>query len=99
MSRYQFTPQAIDDLLEIWAYVARDNATAADRLEDAIYRACSLLADSPLRGHIRNDLTTRTLRFWTIQQYRNYIVVYDPETTPLQIVRILHGARNFTALL
>ena len=30
MSRYQFTPQAVDDLFEIWSYIAGDNLDAAD---------------------------------------------------------------------
>jgi hypothetical protein len=29
MSRYQFTPQAVADLFDIWSFVAQDNPTAA----------------------------------------------------------------------
>ena len=31
MTRFRFTPQASDDLLEIWRYIAADNPEAADR--------------------------------------------------------------------
>jgi plasmid stabilization system protein ParE len=99
MSSYRFTPQAVDDLFRIWSYVALDSVEAANRIEDAIYRACDLLAEAPLRGHIREDLTKRSLRFWTVQAYPNYIIVYDPTTRPLHIIRILHGARNIVAIL
>ncbi len=99
MSPYQFTPQAVSDLFEIWSYVARDSGEAANRVEDAIYRACDLLAEGPLRGHLREDLTKHPLRFWTVQAYPSYIIVYDPKTDPLQVVRILHGARNILAIL
>ena len=47
MSKYQFTPQAVADLFEIWTFIAQDNPTAADRVEEAVYRACNFLADSP----------------------------------------------------
>lgn len=47
MTRYQFTPQALDDLFEIWSYIAQDNPAAADRVEQAIYGACELLAGAP----------------------------------------------------
>ena len=47
MSHYQFTPQAVDDLFEIWSYVARDNVKAASRLEDAVYEACAFPAVLP----------------------------------------------------
>jgi len=50
MSRVQFTPQAADDLLDIWAYIARESVDAANRVEDAVYQACAFLAEGPLRG-------------------------------------------------
>jgi hypothetical protein len=36
MSRWQLTPEAENDLFEIWAYVARDNRDAANDVEEAI---------------------------------------------------------------
>ena len=63
MSRYHFTPQAADDLFEIWSYIARDSVEAANRVEEAIYKACSFLAEGPLRGNPREDLTKLPLRF------------------------------------
>ena len=32
----RYSPQAKDDLLEIWLYIARDNVSAADRWIDHI---------------------------------------------------------------
>jgi plasmid stabilization system protein ParE len=32
MGRYQFTPQGVDDLFEIWSYIARDSRAAAEWL-------------------------------------------------------------------
>jgi len=51
MTLYRFTPQASEDLLEIWRYIAADNPEAADRVENAIYDA--LIAQSPLARQIR----------------------------------------------
>jgi plasmid stabilization system protein ParE len=67
MNRYQFTPQAAEDLLDIWGFIAQDNLEAADRVEAAIFRACDLLADSPFAGSLRADLTKLPLRFWVVQ--------------------------------
>ncbi len=99
MSGYEFTPQASDDLLDIWSFIARDNSEAADRVEAAIFRACDLLAGSPLAGRIRKDVTSLPLRFWVVHPYSNYLIVYDPEKQPLQIIRILHGARDLPSVL
>lgn len=71
----------------------------ADRVEEAIYDACGFVADAPMRGHSRPDLTTRSLRFWTLTRYPNYTIVYRPETAPLQIVAVLHGKRNIRRIL
>ncbi|MGH9351516.1 MAG: type II toxin-antitoxin system RelE/ParE family toxin [Terriglobia bacterium] len=99
MSLYCFTPQASNDLFEIWNTIARDSVDAVNRVEEALYEACAFLVEGPLREHIREDLTELPLRFWTVQPHPNYIVVYDPRTHPLQIIRILQGARNITDIL
>ena|SRR5258708_36085647 len=99
MSEYRFTPQAVDDLFEIWSYIARDNFEAANRVEEAVYSTCAFLADSPGAGRIREDLTALPVRFWLVQPFRNCWIVYNPQFKPLQIIRILHPARNIAAVL
>jgi plasmid stabilization system protein ParE len=99
MSSYQFTPQAVEDLFEIWSYIAGDDLDAANRVEDAIHAACAFLAETPRSGSVREDLTALPLRFWLVKPYRNYWVVYDPETMPLRVIRIIHAARNIPQIL
>jgi plasmid stabilization system protein ParE len=94
MSRYRLTPKARADLLAIWSYIAANNVEAADRVEAAIHHACAFLAEYPLCGHTRRDLTTLPVRIWTVPRYPNYVVVYDPVTKPVRIIRLLHGARE-----
>jgi plasmid stabilization system protein ParE len=99
MSVYALTPLAQADIFDIWSYIADDSEDAADRVEQAIYDACVLVAQAPRRGHSRPDLTPRSLRFWTLTRYPNYTVVYRPETAPLQVVAVLHGRRNIGRIL
>jgi plasmid stabilization system protein ParE len=94
MTSFQLTPQALADLFDIWSFIAKDNLIAADRVEDAIFRACELLAREPFIGRQRNDLTELPVRVWVVQPYSNYLIVYRPEKKPLQVVRILHAARD-----
>lgn len=96
---YRLTPEADADIFEIWCYIASDSIDAANRVEAAIYRSCALLASGPFRGHERKDLTRLPLRFWTVQPYRKYVIVYDPAMKPVQIIRVLHGGRNAARLL
>jgi plasmid stabilization system protein ParE len=96
---YVLTRLAKADIFEIWSYIAHDNEHAADRVEQAIYDACAFVAEAPMRGHSRPDLTARSLRFWTVTRYPNYAVVYRPDTTPLEIVSVVHGKRNTRRVL
>lgn len=99
MTKYKFTPQAVTDLFDIWSFIAGDNPAAADRVEEAVFKACDFLADSPLAGRTRTDLTPLPVRFWVLQPYSHYLVVYDPEKQPLQIIRILHASRDLPRVL
>jgi|SRR6516164_4077151 plasmid stabilization system protein ParE len=99
MSDYALTALAKTDIFQIWSYIAEHNENAANRVEQAIYDACSFLADSPLRGHLRPDLTPRPVRFWTVRRYRNYMIVYRHDTIPLQIIAVLHRKRDIQRIL
>ena len=48
---------------------------------------------------MRKYLTPLPVRFWVVQPYLNYIIVYNPEKEPLQIIRILHSARDLRSVL
>jgi len=96
---FQLTPQAAEDLDAIWWSIAGENPEAADRVETEIVAVCRRLAKHPLIGTKRQDITPLPVRFWTISQYPNYAIVYRPETTPLQVITVLHTKRDLKAVL
>lgn len=96
---FQLTLRALNDLDEIWNYIAEDNIDAANRVESAIIAACNSLARHPLLGSRRTEITPLLVRFWTVTRFPNYIVVYHPDTKPLQVVAVLHGKRDIKAAL
>lgn len=77
---FQFTPQATEDLDEIWWFMAQDSVEAANRVEAEVVATCHRLARYPLIGKKRPDITPLPVRFWTVARYPNYIIVYKPET-------------------
>jgi len=99
MSGYILSPLAEADIFDIWCYIAADKVEPAYRVQQAIFDACEFVASSPRSGHLKPDTTLRELRFWTLTRYPNYTVVYRPETTPLEIIAVLHGKRNFRRVL
>jgi plasmid stabilization system protein ParE len=96
---YQLTLKALDDLDEIWGYIAGDSVDSACRVESAIFEACEGVARHPMLGSKRSEITPQPVRFWVVSQFRNFIIVYRPETMPLQVVAILHAKRNIKRLL
>jgi plasmid stabilization system protein ParE len=50
-------------------------------------------------GTKRRDITTTQVRFWTVTKFPNYVIVYRPETVPLQVIAVLHGRRDLKEIL
>jgi toxin ParE1/3/4 len=92
MKDYELSPEATDDLQEIWSFIASDNPAAADKLEADICDACEALARNPRLGHRRTDLTGEPVHFFTVRGH--YLVIYQQASQPLTIARILHGSRD-----
>jgi hypothetical protein len=57
-----------------------------------------MLAENPFQGHRRRDLTRRSILFWVLTKYPNYVIVYDPHARPLAILRVLHGMRDLNRI-
>jgi toxin ParE1/3/4 len=61
----------------------------------SLFEACQRLAENPRIGHTREDLTNQPVLFLPVG---SYLIIYDPESKPLSIVRIVHGARDVHSL-
>lgn len=96
MKDYQLSPDALQDLKDVWDFIYSDSPDAADKVEDAIFTACEGLAAMKHKGHTREDLTSSAVRFWPVY---SYLVIYRPETTPLQIVGVVHASRDVPEVL
>jgi plasmid stabilization system protein ParE len=83
--------------VQIWRYLKNESSeTTADRVESVIRSKFIHLAEFPNTGHWRRDLTDAPVRFFSVY---SYLIVYRPETRPLQIVSILHGSRDVATIL
>ena len=96
MKRYVLAPGAARDLVEIWRYIRKESSeNLASRVERVIREKIVLLAGSQRAGHLRHDFTDADVGFFPVY---SYLIVYRPDTTPLQVVAILHGARDVARL-
>lgn len=96
MRRFKLSPEAASDIRDIWNYIAQDSVRAARKVRLRILDTCQLLAANPEIGHFREDLADQPVRFWPVG---SYLIVYSPGTKPLEIVRVVHAARDVARLL
>src|SRR5688500_10635616 len=96
MSRVTFKPAAEADLDDVYLYIARDSADVAARFLVRVRAECNHLAEWPgsgaLRGYRRPGL--EQIRSWPVKGFRNYLVFYRPIEGGIEVVRVLHGARD-----
>lgn len=64
--------------------------------------AFTLLADRPAIGRLRTDLRhprLQGLRSWGIRGFESYLIFYRASDDGIEVVRVLHGARDVAAEL
>lgn len=99
--RVIWSPPAERDRDAIAEYISRDSPKSALRFLDAVEQACQRLADIPEIGGIWESSLPRLagLRVWQIPGFENYLLFYRPTDPAIQIVRVLHGARDLEKAL
>jgi toxin ParE1/3/4 len=92
--RVRRAEQAERDLIEIWTYIAEENAGAADRLVAEFEKQSRTLADLPYRGKARPDIAADA-RCLVVG---NYLILYHVVGDEVEIVRYVHGRRNLAGI-
>jgi toxin ParE1/3/4 len=88
------SPEAAEDLLEIWQYIADDNEAAADKFLNEISTTSKMLARNPKAGRERPELAPRMRSF----PVGRYVLFYRPIDDGVEIVRVLHGSRDIDSI-
>ena len=92
--QFRLTRQAKADLREILIGIAADAPDTAERILFEIEQTFGRLAKTPGIGHFREDLLDRRYRFWT---FYSYVICYVWEARPIQVIAVIHGARELAA--
>lgn len=98
MSAALISPRARRDLITATSWIAQDDRRAARALREAVARAATLIGDFPHIGTTRPDLADPPVRFHVLRGFP-YVIVYDGDSSPPVILRVLHGARDLPELL
>jgi toxin ParE1/3/4 len=96
-----WTPQAREDLLDIYLTLGVDNAAAAERLYSAIVEKVNLLAAHPRLGMRRPEIAPSA----RMLVEGVYLLLYEthPDTDEgpvdvIEIVRVIHGHRDLSRI-
>lgn len=87
--RLRWTPRALRDLDEIGAYIAAEDADAAERVVARLVEAAERLSTLPRMGRIGRVEETREL----VVRGLPYIVVHLIEDGEVAILAVMHTAR------
>lgn len=90
MNAPRLTEKAEADLDDLWAHLAASSPEIADRTVDAILEGCRVHVRFPAMGPNRDDLWPG-LRCFAVPPY---VVFYRPADSTIEVLRILHGARD-----
>ncbi|MCP9495539.1 MAG: type II toxin-antitoxin system RelE/ParE family toxin [Pyrinomonadaceae bacterium MAG19_C2-C3] len=85
---------AEEDLKEIWAYIAERNTEAASKFIKEITGRFAVLRDYPQMGREQHNLLVN-LRSFAV---KDYIIFYQPFEDGIEILRVLHGARDIESI-
>lgn len=99
--KHFYTPQAEEDLNEIVQYILENNIKAALRFVDDVEKTCTELTQMPDMGHIFDtyNLSLKDIRIIRVSKmYSNYLIFYRQTRKGIEVIRILHGARDLPAL-
>ena len=87
-----WSPEAIDDLVSVRAYISEDDPAAAQRIAlHIIHNVEALLAENPQMGRVGRVPGTREL----VIPNTPFIVPYRVQGNAIQILRVFHAARSW----
>ena len=88
------SPEAEQDIENIGDYIARDNPQRAVTFVDELYSQCQQIGELPSLYQKRPDFGEH-IRSCV---YGRYLIIFSDENNIVRIERVLHGAREMTAI-
>ena len=91
-------PEARQDIVSHEDYLFERDPSVAQRFGDAVNETIKMLCRSPNLGERLSTDSSGQIRFRTISGFKNYLIFYRRVDAVLEILRVLHGARDYEDL-
>ena len=93
-------PAANRDLIDCFVYIGKDSEESAARFLKAAEQTFLEIADMPGMGIVTSfgDFEGSNFRRWRIRGFENFLIFYRPLEDGIEVIRVLHGAREIERL-
>lgn len=101
MKPVRVRPRADTEIDALADYIAQDNPAAAFRFLDAVRKTFDLIGEQPGIGSRRyaHLPMMEGLRVWPVADFEKHLVFYIERPGHIDVLRVLHGARDIPAAL
>jgi len=95
-----FQRKALEDIEDIVLFIAQDSPKSAQAFRETLEQTCALLADMPDMGAARDfeNPLLAGIRLWPLKRFEKYLLFYRTPGDTVEIIRVVHGARDLPAL-
>ncbi|MEJ2252360.1 MAG: type II toxin-antitoxin system RelE/ParE family toxin [Candidatus Lokiarchaeota archaeon] len=90
MVRIEWTDRSLEDLKDIYNYIARDSKSYANLFVQKIYKKVQKLKEFPKLGRLVPELSIPSVREIIFQNYR---IIYRTMNDYIEIITVFHGSR------
>jgi toxin ParE1/3/4 len=94
MARYRISRKAVQDLDDLWYFIAKDNETAASGQLERLHAAFKTLASQPHMGRVRPEIAPR-MRSFAVGEH---VVFYEAAGPGVRIIRVWDGRRDLARM-
>jgi toxin ParE1/3/4 len=91
LTQIKWLDLAVDDLSDLAGYISQDNPGAASRTVSRLWTAVKSLSDQPETGRPGRIYGTREL----VVTNTPFVVPYRVVGSEIEILRVLHGSRDW----
>ena len=92
------TPASQIDVMDIAAYLGRNNREVIPRFYESLAQTLAELSEFPHLGSPKffSNAQLHGIRQWPVQNFKNYLIIYRPFASDngLEVSRVTHGARD-----
>jgi toxin ParE1/3/4 len=93
--------QATLSIIEQAYWIAEDSPDAAERFTEAVEASFSFLENNPEIGREYEAQHERLagVRVWRVSGFEKHLIFYRPQPDGVEILDVIHGARDIPALM